>query len=113
MGIALVVNLPWIISARRILSEIFAVTEGDALISSRFNRTAAMREEAMRRGEFGFFSCSFIIRAPSFIVGLRPPTLKTGTARGRLAFEYLCGAIAKSRPAAGTTDNHGMLRRQV
>jgi hypothetical protein len=49
------------------LSEIFAVTEGDGLISSRFSRTAAMREAAMRIAEFGFFSSSLLIGAPPLL----------------------------------------------
>jgi hypothetical protein len=42
------------------LSAIFAVTDGEGLISSRFRRTAAMKEAATSTAVFGFFS------APSF-----------------------------------------------
>src|SRR5437016_7698065 len=42
-------SLDWIISARRMLSAIFEYTIGDDLISSRFSRTAAMSEAAIRR----------------------------------------------------------------
>jgi hypothetical protein len=45
-------NRAWIISANRILSAIFAVTDGDGLISSRFNRTAAMKEAAISTAAF-------------------------------------------------------------
>lgn len=43
------------------LSAIFAVTEGDALISSLFSRTAAMREAAMSITELGFFSSLLLL----------------------------------------------------
>jgi hypothetical protein len=46
----------WIISANRILSAIFAVTDGDGLISSRFNRTAAMKEAAISTAAFDLLS---------------------------------------------------------
>jgi hypothetical protein len=49
-------NRVWIISANRILSAIFAVTEGDGLISSLFNRTAAMKEAAISIAAFGLLS---------------------------------------------------------
>ena len=42
--------------AKRILSAIFAWTTGDDLISSRFSRTAAMSDAAMRSPAFGFLS---------------------------------------------------------
>lgn len=38
------------------LSAIFAVTDGEGLISSRFRRTAAMKEAATNTAVFGFFS---------------------------------------------------------
>ncbi len=38
------------------LSAIFAVTDGEGLISSRFKRTAAMKEAATSTAVFGFFS---------------------------------------------------------
>jgi hypothetical protein len=38
------------------LSAIFAVTDGEGLISSRFRRTAAMKEAATSTAVFGFFS---------------------------------------------------------
>jgi len=38
------------------LSAIFAVTDGEGLISSRFRRTAAMKEAASSTAVFGFFS---------------------------------------------------------
>src|SRR5205814_10031003 len=49
-------SLAWIISANRILSEIFAVTDGEGLISSRFSRTAAIKDAAMRIAAFCRFS---------------------------------------------------------
>jgi hypothetical protein len=49
-------SLAWIISANRMLSAIFAVTDGDGLISSRFNRTAAMKEAAIRTAAFDLLS---------------------------------------------------------
>jgi hypothetical protein len=49
-------SLAWIISARRMLSAILEWTIGDDLISSRFNRTAAIKEAAMRRTAFGLVS---------------------------------------------------------
>jgi hypothetical protein len=49
-------SLAWIISARRILSAIFAVTDGDGLISSLFSRTAAISEAAMSIAAFDLFS---------------------------------------------------------
>jgi hypothetical protein len=39
-------SLAWIISANRMLSEIFAVTDGEGLISSRFSRTAAIKRRS-------------------------------------------------------------------
>jgi hypothetical protein len=54
----------------------------------------------MRMAEFGFFSFSLLLGLPPFTGGLRPPMLKTGTARCRLAFEGLWGTVSKSRPAA-------------
>jgi hypothetical protein len=44
------------ISANRMLSAIFADTEGDGPISSRLRRTAAMKEAATSTAPFGFFS---------------------------------------------------------
>jgi hypothetical protein len=38
------------------LSAIFAVTDGDGLISSRFSRTAAISEAAIRITAFDLFS---------------------------------------------------------
>ena len=38
------------------LSAIFAVTDGEGLISSRFRRTAAIKEAATNTAVFGFFS---------------------------------------------------------
>jgi len=38
------------------LSAIFAVTDGEGLISSRFRRTAAINEAATSTAVFGFFS---------------------------------------------------------
>jgi pimeloyl-ACP methyl ester carboxylesterase len=49
-------GVSWIISARRMLSAIFEWTTGDDLISSRFSRTAAMSDAAMRSTAFGFLS---------------------------------------------------------
>jgi hypothetical protein len=49
-------NRAWIISANRILSAIFAVTDGEGLISSRFSRTAAMKEAAISIAAFGLLS---------------------------------------------------------
>jgi hypothetical protein len=49
-------SLAWIISANRMLSEIFAVTDGEGLISSRFSRTAAIKDAAMRIAAFCRFS---------------------------------------------------------
>jgi len=46
------------------LSAIFAVTDGEGLISSRFKRTAAMKEAATNTAEFGFFS-ALSFRGPS------------------------------------------------
>ena len=54
-------SLAWIISARRILSAIFAVTDGDDLISSLFSRTAAMSEAAMSITAFDLFSSGLLI----------------------------------------------------
>jgi hypothetical protein len=45
------------------LSAIFEYTTGDGLISSRFNRTAAISEAAMKRTAFGFFA-SLIVDFP-------------------------------------------------
>ena len=47
------------------LSAIFEQTIGDDLISSRLNRTAAMRDAAMSIAAFGFFS-SLLLRASPF-----------------------------------------------
>jgi hypothetical protein len=47
----------------------------------------------MRMAEFGFFSFSLLLGLPG---GLRPPMLKTGTSRCRLAFEDLCGTYRKA-----------------
>jgi hypothetical protein len=49
-------NRAWIISANRILSAIFAVTDGEGLISSRFSRTAAMKEAAISIAAFVLLS---------------------------------------------------------
>jgi hypothetical protein len=60
----------------------------------------------MRMAEFGFFSFSLLLGLPPllpallglppFTGGLRPPMLKTGTSRCRLAFEDLCGTYRKA-----------------
>jgi len=42
------------------LSAIFAVTDGDGLISSRFSRTAAMKEAAISSAVFGLVSLSWL-----------------------------------------------------
>src|SRR5262245_7484643 len=55
-------SLAWIISARRMLSAIFECTAGDGLISSRFNRTAAMSDAAMSKTALGF--CSSLAGLP-------------------------------------------------
>lgn len=52
-GFVYSLSLAWIISAKRILSAIFEYTAGDDLISSGFNRTAAISEAAMSSTEFG------------------------------------------------------------
>jgi hypothetical protein len=44
------------------LSAIFEWTLGEDLISSLFNRTAAMSEAAIRRTAFGFFSSLLLAR---------------------------------------------------
>jgi hypothetical protein len=51
----------WIISARRMLSAIFALTTGDDFISSRFKRTAAISEAAMSKTESGLFASLLLL----------------------------------------------------
>ena len=58
-------SLAWIISARRILSAIFAVTDGDGRISSVLSRTAAMSEAAMSIAAFDLFSSRLLFVVPS------------------------------------------------
>jgi hypothetical protein len=48
------------------LSAIFAVTDGEGLISSRFKRTAAMKEAATSTALFGFFSPLLLGRLSAF-----------------------------------------------
>jgi hypothetical protein len=74
-------DLAWIISARRMLSATFEWTAGDGLMSSRFSRTAAIGEAAMRRTAFGLLS--------SLLVG--PPAVVTIAAGTRWAFEDIGG----------------------
>jgi len=48
------------------LSAIFAVTDGEGLISSRFRRTAAINEAATNTAVFGFFSPLLLGRLSAF-----------------------------------------------
>ncbi len=54
-------SLAGIISARRMLSAIFAVTDGDGRISSLFSRTAAISEAAMSITAFDLFSSLLLL----------------------------------------------------
>jgi hypothetical protein len=48
------------------LSAIFAVTDGEGLISSRFRRTAAIKEAATNTAVFAFFSALSLRRVSTF-----------------------------------------------
>lgn len=49
----------------------------------------------------------------SVVAGFSAPVLGTSVAGRGLAFENLSGTVAKGRPAAGTADQHGMLRGRL